>query len=311
MSLLEVEGFELSFVQYARGLRRRRLEVITGLDLHADPGELVAVVGASGSGKSLLAHALLGLLPGNAREGGQLRFDGVELTRARRAELRGRDIALVPQSVAALDPLTRVRSQVRRAATLAGNPDPDAAARQALERRRLPELSWQRYPHELSGGMARRVMMAISTIGAARLVIADEPTPGLDPAVVEETLTHLRTLADAGAAVVLITHELAGALTVADRIAVFYAGTTVEQAPVTAFHGDGGALAHPYSQALWRALPRNGFHPLPGGQPTPDALPPGCLFADRCPIVDDDCHTQRPAPRQVGTSTTRCIRATS
>jgi peptide/nickel transport system ATP-binding protein len=309
MSLLEVEGFTLRFVQYARGLRRRQLEVITGLDLTADPGELVAVVGASGSGKSLLAHALLGLLPDNAREGGRLRYDGEPLTRQRRAALRGRELALIPQSIAALDPLTPVLRQAERAATLAGATDPTGRARTALAARQLPEASWQRYPHQLSGGMARRALAAVATMPDARLVLADEPTPGLHPEVVAKTLQGLRALADGGAAVVLITHELAGALEVADRIAVFYAGTTVEQAPVGAFAGEGQTLAHPYSRALWQALPRNGMVPLPGGQPSPDDLPPGCLFADRCPLVTDECRLARPEPRQVGPSLVRCIHA--
>jgi peptide/nickel transport system ATP-binding protein len=311
MSLLEVEGFTLSFVQYARGLRRRRLEVITGLDLTADPGELVAVVGASGSGKSLLAHALLGLLPSNAREGGRLTYDGQPLTRERRAALRGRELALIPQSITALDPLTPIVRQAERAAVLAGAADPPARARAALADRQLPEASWSRYPHQLSGGMARRALAAVATMPDARLIVADEPTPGLHPSIVDETLRGLRALADGGAAVVLITHELAGALQIADRIAVFYAGTTVEQAPVEAFAGEGRDLAHPYSRALWQALPRNGLVPLPGGQPSPDALPSGCLFADRCPIVVDECRTARPAPRQVGPSLVRCIRAQS
>lgn len=311
MSLLEVEGFTLEFVQYVAGLRRQRLPVVTGLDLTADRGELVAVVGASGSGKSLLAHALLGLLPGNAREGGTLRFDGEPLTRARREALRGRRIALIPQSVTALDPLAPAGRQLRRAATLAGRSDPAAVAAEALAERRLePEVA-DRYPHELSGGMARRVLTAIATAGDADLIVADEPTPGLHPAIVAEALQALRQLADDGAAVVLVTHDLAAALEVADRVVVFYAGTTVEQAPVAVFTGGGEALAHPYTRALWRALPANGFHPLPGGQPSPLELPPGCLFADRCELVIDECRTARPAPRQVGASTTRCIRAAS
>lgn len=311
MSLLEVEGFTLEFVQYAAGLRRRRLPVVTGLDLTVDGGELVAVVGASGSGKSLLAHALLGLLPGNAREGGTLRFDGGGLTRRRRAALRGREIALIPQSVTALDPLATAGSQLRRAAVLAGHRDPADRAARALEERRLaPEVAAQ-HPHELSGGMARRVMTAIATAGDARLIVADEPTPGLHPTVVSEALGSLRALADGGAGVILVTHDLTAALDVADRVVVFYAGTTVEQAPIGSFVGDGSALAHPYTRALWRALPRNGFHPVPGGQPSPLDLPPGCLFADRCELVIDDCRVDRPLPRRVGASTVRCIRAAS
>lgn len=103
--------------------------------------------------------------------------------------------------------------------------------------------------------------------------------------------------------------DLPGALTVADRVVVFYAGTTVEEMPITAFSGDGHDLQHPYTRALWSALPRNGFVPLPGAQPPPDQLPPGCLFADRCPLVIDDCRAARPERRLVGTSAVRCVRA--
>lgn len=309
MSLLSVEGFALTFLQYASGLRRRRLEVISGLDLDVDAGELVAVVGASGSGKSLLAHALLGLLPSNAIETGRITYDGSPLDAARRRALRGREIALIPQSVTYLDPLATVGTQARRSAELAGTADPVDAARVAFRRLDLADDVAGRYPHELSGGMARRVLTATATIGTPRLVVADEPTPGLHPAMVTETLQGLRRMAEAGAAVVLITHDLLAALTVADRVAVFYAGSTVEVAPTASFAGDGAALHHPYTRALWHALPAHGFLPLAGAQPPPTDLPPGCLFTDRCPLVIPDCRRARPATRQVGPSLVRCIRA--
>jgi len=309
MSLLSVRDLSITFVQYERGLRRRHLEVVTGLDLEADAGELVAVVGASGSGKSLLAHALVGVLPDNAVERGRVTYDGAPLDARRREALRGREIALVPQSVAHLDPLARVGRQARRAAELAGAADPAAAARAAFRRLGLGAEADRRYPHELSGGMARRVLTATATVGTPRLVLADEPTPGLQPELVAETLRGLRALADGGAAVVLITHDLLAALTVADRVAVFYAGSTVEVAPAAAFAGDGSGLAHPYSRALWRALPANGFAALPGAQPVPGSLPGGCLFADRCALAVAGCRAARPAPRLVGASLTRCLRA--
>ncbi len=309
MNLLEVEGFSLSFLQYEAGLRRRRLDVITDLDLDVEAGELVAVVGSSGSGKSLLAHALLGVLPSNAIEGGRITYDGQPLDLARREALRGREIALVPQSVAFLDPVTRVGPQAERAAVLAGVGEPPAAVKAAFRRLDLPEETVRRYPHELSGGMARRVLTATATIGAPRLVVADEPTPGLHPEVVTETLQGLRRTADQGAGVVLITHDLLRALEVADRIAVFYAGTTVEVAPVEVFTGDGTELRHPYTRALWGALPEHGFVPLAGAQPPPTDLPPGCLFAPRCPIAVDDCRAARPALRRVDRWKVRCIRA--
>jgi len=308
MSLLAVTDLSVTFVQYARGLRRQSLEVVTGLDLSVDAGELVAVVGASGSGKSLLAHSLLGLLPANARESGDLSFDGKPLTPARRRQLRGREIALIPQTVASLDPMATVGAQVRRAAEVAQHANPAEAAAQALAERRLDPDVEARYAHELSGGMARRVITAIALIGRPRLILADEPTPGLHPSIVAEALHTLRKLADDGAAVVLITHDLTGALTVADRVAVFYAGTTVELAPTSSFTGDGSKLLHPYSRALWRALPGNGFEALPGAQPSPLDLPAGCLFADRCPLVIHECTVSRPAPVRVGDTTARCIR---
>lgn len=309
MSLLTVEDLAISFIQYEAGLRRRRLDVVTGLDLEVDSGELVAVVGASGSGKSLLAHAVLGLLPSNAVEGGKVLYDGSHLDHLRRRELRGREIALVPQSVAFLDPVARVGKQTERAARLAGLSDPKMAARDALHRRQLPEGTDRLFPHQLSGGMARRVLAAIATVGDPRLVIADEPTPGLHEEIVAATLADLRRMADDGRGVVLITHDLEGALEVADRVAVFYAGTTVEQVSTRAFSGGGEGLAHPYSRALWRALPANGFEPLAGAQPPADALPDGCLFADRCPQVTEDCRQARPQPRRVGDSLVRCIHA--
>ncbi len=311
MSLLAIDDLTISFVQYDTGLRRRQLDVVTGLDLHVEEGELVAVVGASGSGKSLLAHAVLGLLPSNAVEGGRMTYDGAPLDTPRRARLRGREIALIPQSVAFLDPVSRVGRQTRRAAKLAGRRDPAPATAAAYQRLGLSEGTERRYPHELSGGMARRVLGATATIGHPRLVIADEPTPGLHEAVVAETLAGLRCMADGGAGVVLITHDLVKALEVADRVVVFYAGTTVEELPVDVFTDDGEHLAHPYTRALWRALPRNGFVAVPSAQPQPDDLPPGCLFADRCPLVVDECHRERPARRTVGRSLVRCIRASS
>jgi peptide/nickel transport system ATP-binding protein len=262
--LLVVEGLRVAFVQYERGLRRRVVEVVSGMDLTVETGELVAVVGASGAGKTLLAHAVLGLLPPNAVETGRVRVDGVEVAPSGRRHLAGRDLALLPQSVTSLDPLASVGSQVRRAATLAGRPDPAAAAAAALAARRLgPEVASLR-PHELSGGMARRVLEAIATMGTPRLLFADEPTPGLHAEAAAATLARLRAMADDGTAVVLITHELPGALSVADRVVVCRAGRTVEDAPASAFRDDGSALRTDYARALWRALPANGLHRADG-----------------------------------------------
>jgi peptide/nickel transport system ATP-binding protein len=307
--VLEVDDLSIGFTRYVAGLRRRRLEVVSGLDLTVSVGEVVAVVGSSGSGKSLLAHAVLGVLPPNAVVGGAIRYEGAPLDERRLRRLRGREIALIPQSVSHLDPVHRTGGQVERAARLAGAGDPGASATASLSRLDLDAGAARRYPHELSGGMARRALTAIGTVGRPRLVIADEPTPGLHPEVVAETLRVLRSLADDGAAVVLITHDLAVSLEVADAVVTFYAGSTVEAAPASAFVGDGAELRHPYTRALWSALPANGFTSLPGAQPLPDSLPAGCLFADRCPRATDACWEARPAPRPVGRSIVRCIHA--
>ena len=259
--MLSVRNLSVAFTRYDRGLRQRDLVAISDLELSVSAGEVVAVVGASGAGKSLLAHAILGVLPANARVGGDIAFKGAPLTTARAEALRGREIALVPQSVAYLNPLLRVGRQVRRAAELAGRPRREAAdvAEAQFEAYWLGAEVARRYPFEVSGGMARRVLMATATAGRADLLIADEPTNGLDGPVARESVQMLRAWADAGKAVILITHDIETALSVADRVAVFRDGRTVEVAPASAFEGAGERLANPYSRALWRALPQNDF----------------------------------------------------
>jgi len=165
------------------------------------------------------------------------------------------------------------------------------------------------FPFQISGGMARRVLMATATIGKADLLIADEPTPGLHPEAVKETLRHLREAADEGKGVVLITHDIEAALQVADRIAVFYAGTTLEMARAGDFLAGPQSLRHPYTRALWHALPQNDFALLAGTQPPPDSLPSGCLFSDRCAEVTAVCRERRPALRPTADGWVRCCHA--
>ncbi len=309
--MLEVKNLAVTFTMYDVGLVRRELTVITGLDLTVKQGEVVAVVGSSGSGKSLLAHAVLGILPANATVSGTMLFDGAALTSARQAGLRGRTIALIPQSVGFLDPLMRVGKQVRRAAYLSGIPSQATAQTQqtTFQRYGLAERVSRLFPFQISGGMARRVLTATAAVGQATLLIADEPTPGLHPDAVTETLNHLRELADEGRGVILITHDIEAALRVADLVAVFYAGTTVEVANAADFAGDGHQLRHPYTKALWRSLPQQEFVPIAGAQPMPDALPAGCLFAPRCPLVTSECTATRPPMRELRAGRVRCVHA--
>ncbi|MCC5912395.1 MAG: ABC transporter ATP-binding protein [Clostridiaceae bacterium] len=304
---IEVQDLSVSFIQYTKGLQQKDLKVISSLNIDIHPGEILAVVGSSGSGKSLLAHAILGILPSNATVTGKITYKGEPLTSKRQEKLRGKEIALVPQSVNYLDPLMRVGKQVR---TAVKDGDPIKAQREVFSRYYLKPEVENLFPFQLSGGMARRVLVSTAVVSGAQLIIADEPTPGLDTASVKEALKCFRELADHGAAVMLISHDIETALKIADRIAVFYAGTTVEVAPVEDFKGKGEGLRHPYSKALWGALPQNDFMPIAGFQPLPSALPPGCLFEPRCSMVTPDCSKAQPEARTLRNGMVRCIHAT-
>jgi peptide/nickel transport system ATP-binding protein len=255
--MLQVEALSLSLLRYTGWFRRSPLPLLHDISLSLQAGEVLAVIGASGAGKSLLAQAILGLLPLQARLRGSLRFQGEALTPERQAALRGRRIALVPQSVAWLDPLARSGRQLHWAAGRAGLAAAarPGASREALRRFGLGDAVPGAFPHELSGGMARRVMLAMATIGAAELVVADEPTNGLDPVNAALVLRHLRGLADAGRGVMIVSHDLVSVLPVADRVCILRDGSSQELAEAASFRGDGAALRSPYARALWRALP--------------------------------------------------------
>lgn len=301
-TLLEIHNLSVSFRMYDEGLKQTDLKAISDLHLTIHPGEIVAIAGSSGSGKSLLASAILGILPENATINGHLHYNGEELTPERQKQLRGKEIALVPQSIAYLDPLMKVGKQVD------GHEKPrKTEKRESLFKRfNLPKNTGNLYPFELSGGMARRVLVSTALMTDAKLIIADEPTPGMSLDQALEALTMFRELADEGKAVILITHDIDLAFEFADRVAVFYAGTTVETAPASDFKAGPEALRHPYSKALWRALPQNGFEPIGGFQPYAGALPNGCLFAPRCPFRTDECDKNVPPIREVRGGEVRC-----
>ena len=284
--ILSVKDLSVSFRMYDRGLEQYDLQVISNLTLDVRPGEIVAIAGSSGSGKSLLAHAVMGLLPGNATISGEITYQGKVINQKQKEQLRGKELALVPQSVAYLDPLMRVDVQVRGA-----KPDQQIvqAQKEIFQRFHLDEKTEKLYPFQLSGGMARRILVSTAVLSGAQVIIADEPTPGLDMEMAMETLRHFRQLADQGCGVMLITHDIDLALSVADRIAVFYAGTTVEECPAEDFIKGKKALRHPYSRAFIDALPQNSFKPIKGTQPYAGDLPKGCLFADRCPLRTEEC----------------------
>ncbi|GLZ60555.1 MULTISPECIES: ABC transporter ATP-binding protein [Micromonospora] len=293
--LLAVDGLGVEF-----RLRDARVRAVTDLHLTVRAGELLAVVGESGCGKSVLAHALLGLLPANATTTGHAVLhepDGepVDLITCGQRQLarrvRGRLVGLVPQSPAtALNPVRTGRRLL--AETLRAHGRDRADADQLAVDVGLDPADLDRYPHELSGGMAQRLVTALALAPDPALLIADEPTTGLDRPLVDHTLDLLRRRCDNGSAVVLITHDLTAARRVADTVAVMYASRLVE-------HRDADELftapTHPYASALLDALPDRAFRPVPGDPPMLTALPPGCAFAPRCPHRTDTC-ADRPEP---------------
>ena len=263
--LLRVEHLSIGFKMYdptAPYFRARKVEVpvIRDLALTVRAGELLAVVGASGSGKTLLADAILGQFEPNARVAGDIWFEGRRCDAADLVRLRGRGISLVPQGVDSLDPLMRVgRAGRERRRTRT------ARMRELFDAYGLaPEIE-RMHPYELSGGMARRVLLMCALMDDPRLIVADEPTPGLDMDLAVHALGDLRAFADAGGGVLLITHDLELALRVADRVAVFRAGTVVEETASANFAAP-ELLAHPFSRALWRAMPEHEFAAARGGE---------------------------------------------
>ena len=210
------------------------------------------------------------------------------------------------QSIAYLDPLMKVGNQ----ADGHKKPYPSEKRKSLFKRFSLPENTEKLYPFQLSGGMARRVLVSTALITDAQLIIADEPTPGMSLDQALEALQRFRELANEGKGVILITHDIDLAFEFADRVAVFYAGTTVETAPVADFKTGADALRHPYSKALWRALPQNGFTPIDGFQPYAGNLPKGCLFSPRCPYATAECHEKTPPTQELRGGEVRCFHAT-
>ena len=247
--ILKIQNLNLYFTQYARGLRRRELHPLRDLSCKLFSGELTAVVGASGSGKSLLAHAILGILPYNCRMEGKISYQGEVLDETRLAGLRGNGISLIPQGVSYLDPLMRVGDQI-----CGGRKDEATRAkcRQLLKRYGLDESVEKCYPFELSGGMARRVLMAAALMQEPRLIVADEPTPGLEAMTARHVIRHLKEMAQDGAAVLLITHDMGVVSHMADRVLVMYAGQIVEIGMAEEIFRDAW---HPYTWALLASMP--------------------------------------------------------
>lgn len=308
-SLLDVENVSISFIQYTQGLNQRDLKVITDLTLDVKEGEILAVLGSSGSGKSLLAHAILGILPENAQLNGNIKYNGKILSQEDKEEIRGEEIALIPQSVNFLDPLMKISEQaIGHCENDAEKAEKKSKQREIFEHYNLgPEVD-DMYPFQLSGGMARRVLVSTALLSNPKLVIADEPTPGLDEKTVQETLNHFKHMKEESVGVLLITHDIHAALEVADRIGIFYSGYVIEIAETKDFTGDGENLLHPYTKALYKALPANGFELTEGHQPLHGEIPEGCPYYDRCEMAIKRCKSERPQLISLGNKKVRCFK---
>lgn len=293
--------------------------IVSDLTLSLNRGERLGIVGESGSGKTMAALALMGLLPERMRIRGDLRFDGMDLTKTSEesfCKLRGRRIAMIFQEpMTALNPVKTIGAQIaegRRLHLGENRTDAEKNARLLLDRVGLtaPRFDLGLYPHQLSGGQRQRVMIAIAIACKPDLLIADEPTTALDVTLQAQILDLLNELiAETGAALILISHDLGVVSEMSDRVAIMYAGRIVEIAPTkTVFQH----MAHPYTRALFAASPnmatiardsngkRQRLAAIPGIVPDPLHRPFHCHYADRCTFVQNDCRDAMPLLAPVG-----------
>ena len=304
--LLEVNNLSISFTQYVEGLNRHDSKVISDLTIDVKESEIVAVLGSSGSGKSLLAHSILGILPYNSNVTGEIKYKGKILNQELKEKLRGQEICLIPQSVNFLDPLMKVAKQaIGECKDDKERKEKTIKQKEIFKKYGLDESVDDLYPFELSGGMARKVLLSTALIGDPDLLIADEPTPGLDKKSVEETITDIRYLKEEGKGVLLITHEIDVALKTADRIAIFYSGYVIEINNVENFKNVDNVL-HPYTKALINSLPRNGFKLTEGVQPLGDVS--GCPYYENCPMRLDKCENNIPKLKEHNGTMIRCFK---
>jgi oligopeptide transport system ATP-binding protein len=303
MSLIEIQGLGVSF--WSRGARVR---VLNDVSFQVEPGEIVGVLGESGSGKSVTAAAIMGLIeqPPGRIEGGRILFKGDDL------------LAMVFQdALAALNPVQPVGRQIAEGFLIHGLADRAAAHAKAVDLMTRVGIAnagerAQAYPHQFSGGMRQRAMIAMAIALRPALIIADEPTTALDVTVQAQIVDLLRTIRDeSGSAILLITHDLGVIAETADRAVVMYAGRVVEEANVAALFD---TPHHPYTRGLLSSRPRLGdgrtaLEPIPGTPPDPARPPRGCAFHPRCPLAIDRCRVEVPALRPLGEGRAACHRA--
>jgi oligopeptide transport system ATP-binding protein len=306
-NLLDVEALSV-WLPTGRGPQK----AVDDVSFSVGAGEIVGIAGESGSGKTMTALSLLGLLPPGATTAGSVRFDGEQLL-GRPARylrgIRGRQIAMVSQDPAtSLHPMLRIETQLTEHMRYHLGVSKSAARSRALElldtvRIPDPERALHAHPGQFSGGMRQRIAIACALACEPRLLLADEPTTALDVTVQAGILRLVdRLRRERGLAVVIITHDLAVMSSVADRVCVMYGGRMVETGPRSEVLT---APRHPYTRGLLAALPHPesgdaALRPIPGSPPTLGAIPAGCAFHPRCDFRQDTCATQRPALAQVG-----------
>jgi oligopeptide/dipeptide ABC transporter ATP-binding protein len=300
--LLAVSDLRVDFHSAGRHVR-----AVDGLSYEVRRGQTVAMIGESGCGKTVSSRALMGLLPQTAHVAGSIRFDGQELVglaERRIREYRGSSIAMVFQDpTRSLNPTMRIGAQIVEAVRAHGGTSRDAARERALELMRLVRLPavaerYEQYPHQLSGGMRQRIMIAIAIAGNPKLLIADEATTALDVTTQAQIMELLRDIQRRlGMALLMISHDLGLAATFADEVLVMYAGRAVERAPTQKLFEQ---VRMPYTRALLDSIPRLEDPPhmtlnvVPGQAPNLAALPAGCPFAPRCPRATDECRENDP-----------------
>lgn len=297
-----------------RGLAR----VVDNVSLEVWPNEIVGVIGESGSGKTMTALSVLGLIPRRARLSGDIKLSGRSLTTLPEGELRklrGDRIAYIPQdALRALNPVLRINTQVGEPLNIHRDTPWQVAKQHALHLLNAVHIPFaekraQEYPHQFSGGMQQRAMIAMGLALGPELLIADEPTTALDVTVQAQVLQLLREIRDSqGTAILFITHDLGIIAELCDWVYVMYAGTVLEQGSVERIFRQ---PAHPYTQMLLRATPtvqtvQEELISIPGAIPQPFELPAGCRFADRCPYRFDLCASEPPHLHAASEHTARC-----
>ena len=313
-SLLSLRDFRVSFKTLLG-----EVQAVRGVDLDVAPGELVGVVGESGSGKSVTFLGVMGLLPSSARISGSARIGDTELIGASKRvqrSVRGKRIAMIFQDpLSALNPVQRVGTQIVEMIQAHQSMTKQAAWDKAVDLLDIvgipqPKDRVHQYPHEFSGGMRQRAMIAMAIANDPEVLIADEPTTALDVTVQAQILDLMRSLQDEyGSAIVLITHDLGVVARVADRVQVMYGGRVVERGEV---HDLYAKPTHPYTRGLLDSLPgseRERLRPIPGAPPNMLRPPSGCAFRARCAYATEACAGDIPSLRPMGSLDTACVRA--